>query len=112
MAKVIITKPLEEEINKHFKKQSIEIFALLLTLENNPLKGNILSAVGNILLKEIRYRNYRFYFIVDGYKLKVLSKENLTDLLLKFVRMSDKKHQQETINEIKNILKIIGPSGF
>jgi hypothetical protein len=36
----------------------------------------------------------------------------LTDLLLKFVRMSDKKHQQETIEEIKTILRTIGPGGF
>lgn len=48
----------------------------------------------------------------DGFKLKFLSEEELTDLLLRFVRMSDKKHQQNTINEIKNILMKIEPKGF
>ena len=46
----------------------------------------------------------RFYFIIDGYKLNFLSKEELIDLLMKFVRMSDKKSQQKTINEIREIL--------
>jgi hypothetical protein len=32
--------------------------------------------------------------------------------LIRFVRMSDKKHQQETINEIKKILANFGTNGF
>ena len=46
MAKVIITKALEEEINKKFKQESIEIFQLLKTLEENPKKGKEIDAVG------------------------------------------------------------------
>ena len=41
-----------------------------------------------------------------------MDKEQLTELLIKFVRMSDKNHQKETINEIRNILIKIGPEGF
>jgi len=33
-------------------------------------------------------------------------------LLLRFVRMSDKKYQKQTINEIKVILTRLGPEGF
>jgi hypothetical protein len=29
-----------------------------------------------------------------------------------FVRMSDKKHQQEAIDDIKHVLRKIGPGGF
>ena len=46
----------------------------------------------------------------ESFKLKVLSKEELTDLLMKFVRMSDKKSQQKTINEIRQILIKLGPT--
>ncbi|MBS3108221.1 hypothetical protein J4468_04920 [Candidatus Woesearchaeota archaeon] len=105
MAKVIITKSLEEQINKIFKKESIEVFSLLNSLSENPKKGKDIGAVGNILIKEIRYKNYRFYLIADRYKIKILSSEELKDLLIKFVRMSDKKDQQKVIDEIKYALK-------
>jgi len=112
MAKVIFTKKLEDEINKVFKKESTKIFESMRELENNPYKGKPLGQVGGILIKEIRYESYRFYFITDGFKLKMLQKEELSDLLIKFVRMSDKKAQQKTIDEIKNVLRKIGEEGF
>ena len=82
------------------------------TLEDNSHKGKIVGNVGGLLIKELKYRSFRFYFIVDGKKLKVFSKEELTDLLIKFVRMSDKKSQQKVIDEIRKILIKIGPEGF
>ena len=113
MAIVRITEKLEEEINKKFKKKSIEIFELLHSLEENPKKGRPLGNVGNIIIKEIRYdKGFRFYFITEGYKLKILNSEELKDLLIKFVRMSDKKDQQKTINEIKDVLRKLGDEGF
>ena len=112
MAKVIITSSLEEEINKRFKHESIKIFSLLSTLIDNPHKGKAVGAVGKILIKEIKYGKYRFYFITDGYKLKFLKIEELCDLLIKFVRMSDKKDQQDVIEEIKIVLRNFGEGGF
>jgi len=112
MAKVIIPQKLEEEISKKFKKQSIEVFELLNSLEDNPHKGKLLGNVGGIVIKELKYKAFRFYFLTDGFKLKFLKIEDLTDLIIRFVRMSDKKHQQQTINEIKDILRKIGPEGF
>ena len=112
MARVIINKELEKVVDKKFKKYSIKIFELFYSLEENPHKGKIVGQVGGLLIKELKYENFRFYFIVDGYKLKVFSKEELVDLLIHFVRMSDKKDQQKTINEIKNILRKIGTGGF
>lgn len=112
MAKVIITKELEEEINKKFKKQSVEIFELMYSLKENPRKGKPIGQVAGILIKELKYESYRFYFITDGFKLKLLSNFELEDLLIKFVRMSDKKDQQKVINEIKSILKSLGKEGF
>jgi len=112
MAKVIITELLENEINTRFKKESVEILLLLRTLEDNPKKGKEISSVGEIIVKEIRYKNFRFYFITDGYKIKFLKAEELKDLLIKFVRMSNKNDQQNTIEEIKHVLKTLGEEGF
>jgi len=112
MAKVEIIDSLEEEIFKKFRGESITIFKLLKTLEKNPKKGKFLGQFAGFAVKELKYKKFRFYFIVDGYKLNVLSEKELVELLMKFVRMSDKKSQQKTIDEIRQILLKIGPAGF
>ena len=108
MAKVQIINSLFKEIKKKFKGDAHNIIDLLETLEDNPHKGKIVGSAGGILIKELKYEGFRFYFIVDGNKLKVFSREDLEDLLIKFVKMSDKKSQQRVINEIKDILSVIG----
>lgn len=112
MAKVEITETLYQEIEKKFRREAFKIVDLMQTLEENPLKGKFLGTVGGIVIKELKYKNFRFYFITDGFKLKCVGQEELTDLLIRFVRMSDKKHQQETIDEIKQILRVVGLKGF
>ena len=112
MAKVDIVKSLYEEINKKFKGESVSVLKHLKSFEDNPKKGKIVGQVAGILIKELKYKSFRFYFLVDGYKLKFLTQEDLIDLLMRFVRMSDKKEQKETIEEIREILLKIGPSGF
>ena len=112
MAKVKIAPSLFQEIQKKFKGESHKIIDWLETLEDNPNKGKIVGHVGGLLIKEIKYGGFRFYFIVEGHKLKILSVEELRDLLIRFVRMSDKKDQQKVINEIKVILRKIGEEGF
>jgi len=112
MAKVIVTKYLVEEIHKKFKGESIEVFELINTLRNNPKKGKPVGNVSGIVIKEIRYKSFRFYFITDGFKIKMLDEKELNDILIKFVRMSDKKDQQKVIDEIKIILRKIGEEGF
>ena len=112
MAKVIIIRELQEEINKIFKKKSIEIFQLMESLEENPHKGKPIGNVGGIVVKELKYENYRFYFITDGFKIKMLQESQLEDLLIKFVRMSDKNNQQKVIDEIKYVLRTLGEEAF
>ncbi|MFH1915797.1 MAG: hypothetical protein ABIJ21_00895, partial [Nanoarchaeota archaeon] len=101
MAKVEIVESLFEEIEKKFKQRATRIYDLIDALENNPHKGKPLGSVGGIVIKEIKFEGFRFYFLADGYKLKFFKEEDLVDLLIRFVRMSDKKHQKETIKEIK-----------
>ena len=113
MAIVRITNSLEKEINKKFKKKSIKIFEQLYSLRDNPKKGRPLGNVGKIVIKELRYdKGFRFYFITDGFKLKLFKSEELKDLLIKFVKMSGKNSQQKTIDEIKYILRNLGDEGF
>ena len=112
MVRIEILESLYEEIDKKFKKEAIKIYELIETLQDNPKKGKIVGTVGGIIIKELKYKGFRFYFLADGFKLKVFSEEELIDELIRFVRMSDKKHQQETIEEIKTILRTIGSKGL
>lgn len=112
MAKVIVTRRLDEEINKKFKGESIKIFELIYSLKDNPKKGKPVGNVGSIVIKELRFESFRFYFITDGFKIKFLKIEELNDILIKFVAMSNKKDQQKVINEIKHILRTLGSEGF
>lgn len=112
MAQVIITNFLREQVYKQFRAKSSEIFELMYSLQENPHKGKPLGNVGALVIKELKYENYRFYFITDGFKIKMLQKEELKDLVIKFIRMSDKKAQQKTIGEIKSILRKLGEEGF
>ena len=108
----MIAEKLKDEILKKFKGESKKIFKQMYSLQDNPKKGKLLGSIGGIVIKEIRYEGFRFYFITDGYKLKIMDESILTDMLIRFVRMSDKKDQQETINQIKKILINFGLKGF
>jgi len=112
MARVEILDSLKKEILKKFQEESKIIFKLTKSLEENHKKGKKLGNIGGIEIKEIKYKNFRFYFLTDGFKLRCLDSNKLINLLIRFIRMSDKKHQQKTIDEIKNILRIIGADSF
>lgn len=112
MAKVEIVNSLAKEIKKKFKGESHKVIELLESVGKNPKKGKFIGNVAGIAIKELKYKNFRFYFITNGYKLKVLSESELTNLLLMFVRMSNKNSQQKVINEIREVLLKIGAGGF
>lgn len=112
MAKVKIVDSLFNEIEKKFKGESHKVIDLIESLECHPNKGKFLGNVGGILIKELRYKSFRLYFITDGFKLKCLDNEGLVDVLIRFVRMSDKKSQQKIIDEIREILQKIGAGRF
>lgn len=112
MAKIQVVPSLLSEIEKKFKGEAHKILDLMETLEENPNKGKLLGNISGILIKELRYKSFRFYFIVEGDTLRFFDKLSLADLLIRFVRMSDKKSQQKTINEIKKILRKVGSDGF
>jgi len=105
---VIVSEVLAKEIKQKFgKTKSLEIANLFDTLKINPNKGKLLTSIGPFLLKELKYENFRFYFVIEGYKLRLYTEGEITNLLVKFVRMSDKDKQQQVIEEIKKALRLI-----
>lgn len=112
MAKVIISEELKNQILKKFKEESKKIFQLMYSLKENPKKGKLVGQIKGIVIKELKYKSFRFYFITEGFKLKILDIEELSSLLIKFIKMSNKKDQQKAINEIKYILKKVGERLF
>ena len=90
MAKVEMVNSLFLEIKKKFNGGSPKIIDLMRRLEENPKKGKELDNVWGIVIKELKYKTFRFYFITEGPKIKFFDEKELVDLLLKFVRMSNK----------------------
>lgn len=88
MIKIEVMKSLAKEIKKKFnKKDRRDVRNLFESLKSNLNKGKTLTNIGNIVLKELKYKSFRFYFILDGHKLKFIDR----DILIKFIAMSDKK---------------------
>lgn len=112
MIRIIILNKLRNEIYKHFKKDSLKIYKLIEELKSNPYKGKVLGHVGSISIRELKFKSYRFYFILDGHKLLLFNKNELKSLIIRFVRLSKKNNQQKTIDEIKAILRLLGEDGF
>ena len=84
----------------------------MFSLENNSKKGKEIGHIGKVVIKEIKYKKFRFYFVTDNFKVKFLSTKELKNLIIKFVRMSEKKNQQKVIDEIKSVLRNLGEEGF
>lgn len=63
-------------------------------------------------IRELRYKTYRFYFILDAHKLYLFSVNQVKDLLIRFVRMSKKNDQRAAIKKIKSILIKMGEDGL
>ena len=85
----------------------MKIYSLIDELKTNPNKGKKVGKVGSILIKELKYKTFRFYYILNGYELSLFNSNRLKDLLIKFIKMSEKNNQQKTIEEIKEILERI-----
>jgi hypothetical protein len=100
------------EIDRRFRGRAPTVLRHLQSVALAPKKGKTVGVVGGVLIKELKYEGWRFYFLTDGHRVTFYDPSELTDLLLLFIRMSDKKTQQATIEEIKNVLRTIGPSGF
>jgi hypothetical protein len=109
MAKVVITQGLLNHIKKSFSTfEANSVIDLIESVGSSPRKGKSLTHVGAIVIKELKYKKFRFYFITDGHVLKFGTEDELSSLLIKFVRMSDKKDQSKVIQKIKDALEALG----
>lgn len=110
MVKIFIKDDLLKKIDKKFPKKEVgDILRFLYSLKENPYKGKKLAIIGNVLLKELKYQNFRFYFIQTSKFIKILSKEDLKNELIKFVEMSNKgPEQQKAIDRLRNKLANFG----
>lgn len=63
MAIVQVDSGLIKKIYKIFKKESIQVFEFIKTLEQNPMKGKVLFNSKKYQLKELKYKSFRFYFV-------------------------------------------------
>ena len=102
--KIIILNRLRNDIFKTFKKDALKVYSLIEELNQNPNKGKILGHVGSISIRELKYKSFRFYFILDAYKLSLFNNSELKELLVKFIEMSKKNNQKKMIQEIRFIL--------
>ena len=113
MARVLIERSLLREIKKRFARtEAHRIIDRMERLQAHPKSGKPLGVVGGIVIKQIKYRSFRFFFISESDAIRCVDERTLVDRLLSFVRMAHKKHQHETIEEIKNVLRRLGPEGF
>lgn len=109
MVEIIISSVLLKQLKKVFgQKKTLEILDLFETLQENPKKGKEVGRVGNIVIKELKYESFRFYFVCDNFKIKFLKVDELKDLIIKFIKMSKKDDQKEVIAEIRELLKKLG----
>ena len=106
MVIVAVTKELDKQLKKTVSKQQYyKIKQLFTSLKKDPYKGDLLHVLGNVVLKEIRYSTFRFYFLTSHNLIKFVSSANLEKELIKFIRMSKKNDQQKVIDEILEKLK-------
>lgn len=114
MIRIFVSDRLIKEIEKRLSKSDADkVFKLFYNLEKEPFKGNILSSIGDTLIKELKYNSFRFYFILKGNVLKIIDKKGLTEEIIKFIAMSKKgKEQQKVIDRIKKELKNQGFNNF
>lgn len=107
MINIIILNSLRDDIYKIFKKDSLKVYSLIEKLKKNPNQGKVLGHVGHISIRELKYKSFRFYFILDGHRLDMFNKKQIKELLIRFIAMSKKNNQRKTIEQIKDILKKI-----
>jgi hypothetical protein len=96
-----------KELKKHSSKSEAKNLVKKLAL-TSPSEGDFVALIANIVIREKRLKSFRFYFIVQDTKKHVLTKEELRDLIIKFVALSKKNNQQQVINKLKEDLKKFG----
>jgi hypothetical protein len=104
---VEFSKEFIKELKKHTSKTEAKSLVKKLA-KTTPSDGDFIALISNIVIREKRLNTFRFYFIVKDDKKHVITKEELKELIIKFVALSKKNNQQEVINKLKEDLKKVG----
>lgn len=108
MVIVRIDETLVKKLEKSFNKKELkEIKKIFLSLQDNPYQGDLLYTFGNFVLKEKRYKTFRFYFIHSRKILIIKDIDSLKDEIIRFIEMSKKNDQQRIINKLKEMMNRI-----
>jgi hypothetical protein len=106
MVIVLIDESLVKKLEKRFNKKELhDIKKLFLSLEDNPLQGDMLYVFGNVVLKEKKYGSFRFYFIHSRNILIIKDVDLLKEEIIRFIEMSKKNDQQKVIDKLKVMLR-------
>lgn len=104
MVKVVIENSLVKKLERKFQSSELkEIKQLFLSLEENPFQGKLIGTIGPVILKEKKYKSFRFYFIIS--KQLVIVRENLESEVIRFIEMSKKNNQERVIKKLREILR-------
>lgn len=105
MVTVRIDVSLVKKLEKRFNKQELkELKKLFLSLQDNPYQGDLLYAFGKFVLKEKKYKTFRFYFLHSRKILVIKDIEKLKDEIIRFIDMSKKNNQQRIIDKLKEMM--------
>ncbi len=106
MVKVIIEQALVKKLEKKFNKQELrKLKELFLSLQENPFQGDIVFTLGNVVVKEKKYKSFRFYFLHSKKILIIKDVDQLKEEIIRFIEMSKKNNQQKIIDKLKKMLK-------
>lgn len=106
MVIVRIDKSLINNLEKKFNKSELsDLKKQFKSLEQNPFQGDIIAVFGAVVLKEKKYKSFRFYFIHSKNILVIKDLDKLKDEIIRFIEYSKKNNQQRTIEKLKKILE-------
>lgn len=96
-----------KELKKHANKSQAIALVKKLALTTHS-DGDFVALVANIVIREKRDKTFRYYFIVKNDIKYVITKDELNQMLVKFVALSKKYNQQNVIDKLKKDLQQFG----
>ena len=104
---VLFSSNFEKELKKKTSQtEAKEIVKIL--MKTKPTDGDYLALVKNVLIRERKLKTFRFYFVQQNDKVEIMTKEEISDRILKFVALSKKNNQQDIIDKLKKELLEFG----
>lgn len=105
MVIVRIDDSLIKKLEKRFNKKELkELKRVFMSLQENPYQGDLIYAFGNFVLKEKKYKTFRFYFLHSRKILIIKDVARLKDEIIRFIEMSKKNNQQKIIDKLKKMM--------